>query len=325
MGAARAQLLTTPQFMSVVFAMFALGERVIVVGRAYRRECTKLREGRADDDTLLPGEAEAGVIWFERSQVLHFSTIREIDIHQVQCLTLQASFQAAVNAMPMSWLLASQALRIAMDIGLHVSDTIWPSSLARSLAQIGPRRLPHNPHITHLTKALMITARGPEVQGQLCYQAARFAMLVGHLRPREVSYNRGLQAHTRLISITLGRPLGVDDRDVDVAYPVEIDDAALHALGDTQAEDVGEIPPEPQESTMSGFVALTKLCKIAGRVSQVLYRPLNGRSVNDPSWATSQQKTFDKLDKMLRDWLEHEVVSWLRGLGISSESSGGQS
>ncbi|WOO79215.1 Cutinase transcription factor 1 alpha [Vanrija pseudolonga] len=244
-------------FMSVVFAMFALGERVIVVGRAYRRECTKLREGRADDDTLLPGEAEAGVIWFERSQVLHFSTIREIDIHQVQCLTLQASFQAAVNAMPMSWLLASQALRIAMDIGLHRAAPRFKVSYA--IKQLGSR----------------------------CWWAIY-----------------GLE---RLISITLGRPLGCDDRDVDVAYPVEIDDAALHALGDTQAEDVGDIPPEPQESTMSGFVALTKLCKIAGRVSQVLYRPLNGRSVNDPSWATSQQKTFDKLDKMLRDWLEHEV------------------
>lgn len=107
--------------MSVVFVVFALGERILVVGAAYRREGARQRDGTQDDLTVRPGEAEAGMVWFERSQILHFSTIREIDIHQVQCLTLQATFQASVNAMPMSWLLANQALRIAMDIGLHVS------------------------------------------------------------------------------------------------------------------------------------------------------------------------------------------------------------
>ena len=59
---------------------------------------------------------------------------------------------------------------------------------------------------------------------------------------------------------------------------------------------------------MSGFVALTKLCKIAGRVAQLLYRPSNGRSVSDPSWSASQQSTINKLDRLLKDWLENDVV-----------------
>lgn len=106
--------------MSVLFAVFALGERVIKTTAAWQRERAKTTPHN-DNHTVHPGEAEAGVIWFERAQVLHFSSINDIDIHQVQCLTLLSAFQASVNAMPNAWLLASQALRIAQDIGLHVS------------------------------------------------------------------------------------------------------------------------------------------------------------------------------------------------------------
>lgn len=112
-----------------------------------------------------------------------------------------------------------------------------------------------------------------------------------------------------MVSIAIGRPLGVDDLDIDVAYPAEVDDSVLLRItsegrGDHTPPDLGE---EPHESTMSGFVALTKLCKIAGRVAHVLYRPSN-KSVNDPSWAVSQQNTINKLDKLLRDWLANDVV-----------------
>lgn len=92
---------------------------------AWQRVRSKLQNDQSlaeKDEPMQPGEAEAGVIWFERAQILHYSSIREIDIYQVQCLTLLSAFQAAVNSMPMSWLLASQALRIAQDIGLHVSN-----------------------------------------------------------------------------------------------------------------------------------------------------------------------------------------------------------
>lgn len=135
-------------------AVFALGERVIVTTAAWQRERAKQDAHTPMGETVQPGEAEAGVIWFERSQVLHFSSIREIDIQQVQCLTLLSAFQASVNAMPMSWLLASQALRIAQDIGLHVSVMENPLTLARCA----------------------------NVQGQLQGEAARSSVLVGSLR-----------------------------------------------------------------------------------------------------------------------------------------------
>ena len=111
----------------------------------------------------------------------------------------------------------------------------------------------------------------------------------------------------RLVSAQLGRPLGVDDLDIDVALPVAIDDAALSKVPKNQYESP-EVGEEPHASTLSGFIALTKLCKIAGRVAVLLYRPSNGRSTSDPSWAASQQNTINKLDKTLKDWLEKDVV-----------------
>lgn len=113
-----------------------------------------------------------------------------------------------------------------------------------------------------------------------------------------------------MVSISLGRPLGVDDLDIDVAYPANVDDAGLLRI---EKEDIDVTHPEtleePQGSVMSGFVALTKLCKIAGKVAHLLYRPHNGKSVADASWATSQQNNINRLDKHLRDWLASEVVS----------------
>lgn len=110
------------------------------------------------------------------------------------------------------------------------------------------------------------------------------------------------------MSIGLGRPLGVEDLDIDVALPVAIGDKELADLP-ADRYDAPDNFEEPPEGTMSGFIALTKLCKIAGRVAQVLYRPSNGRSVADASWAVSQQNTINKLDKTLKDWLVNEVVS----------------
>jgi hypothetical protein len=57
----------------MVFAMFALGERVIVTNRAWKREKEKMSavhvnadKFKGREETVLPGEAEAGVIWYER-------------------------------------------------------------------------------------------------------------------------------------------------------------------------------------------------------------------------------------------------------------------
>ena len=101
----------------------------------------------------------------------------------------------------------------------------------------------------------------------------------------------------------------MDDQDIDVGYPVDIDDHGLSQLGSEQGSSPTAVPPEPTTSVMSGFTALTKLCRIAGRINHALYRPSHGRTLQDPNWVTSQQNLINKLDKSLRDWLDHEVPS----------------
>jgi hypothetical protein len=101
----------------------------------------------------------------------------------------------------------------------------------------------------------------------------------------------------------------VDDQDIDVGYPVDIDDTGLSHLHTEQGASPTSVPPEPTTSVMSGFTALTKLCKIAGRINHALYRPSHGRTLQDPNWVASQQNLINKLDKSLRDWLDHEVPS----------------
>nr|XP_019044249.1 hypothetical protein I302_07532 [Kwoniella bestiolae CBS 10118]OCF23179.1 hypothetical protein I302_07532 [Kwoniella bestiolae CBS 10118] len=259
---ARGALPTQGPFLAVVFAMFALGERVLVTSKAWQRERKRIQDdAEGDEDTVLPGEAEAGVIWYERAQILHYTSLKDIDINQVQCLTLMAAFQASVNAMPMSWLLAGQALRVAQDLGLHRSTSRLPIPFAEK--QLRSR----------------------------CWWAIY-----------------GLE---RMMSISLGRPLGVDDLDIDVAYPAEVDDEGLERLAqDGTPSSLLSGNEEPLGSTMSGFIALTKLCKIAGKVAHLLYRPSNERSVADPSWAASQQTAINKVDKLLREWLDHDPLKY---------------
>jgi hypothetical protein len=59
-------------------------------------------------------------------------------------------------------------------------------------------------------------------------------------------------------SIELGRPLGVDDNDVDVDLPLPYDDEELPLYYE------GILPEKETPSLMQGFVALTSLYKIAG-------------------------------------------------------------
>lgn len=94
-----------------------------------------------------------------------------------------------------------------------------------------------------------------------------------------------------------------------MAFPADIDDSGLAAMSSEPGSSSSDVPPEPTPSVMSGFTALSKLCRIAGRINHALYRPSHGRSLHDPHWATSQQSLINKLDQSLREWLDSEVPS----------------
>ncbi|ORY24563.1 fungal-specific transcription factor domain-domain-containing protein [Naematelia encephala] len=235
-------------FLSVLFAILALGERVLVTSQAWRRERLRVLDGK--EPLIIPGEAKAGVRWYETAHIVHLSNLGDVNHFQVQCLTLLAAFQASVNAMPQAWLLSGQALRVAQDLGLH-RVLVFPDAT-------------YHHHQTH----------------SRCWWAVY-----------------GLD---RLLSLSLGRPLGIEDIDIDNPLPLPLPDSALYAIDKQGAE-----PPdpdridEPETSSMSGFIALTKLCQIAGRVAHLLHRQPAGRAF--------QRQAVESLDDALHEWLTNQV------------------
>jgi hypothetical protein len=108
-------------------------------------------------------------------------------------------------------------------------------------------------------------------------QAVRFGQDLGlHRSPRRLLLTHieketrrkiwwGLYSLDRMLALALGRPLGVDDSDCDVEFPVPYDDEELPAYFS------GAHVTQPYPSLMAGFVSLTTLYQIAGRVLRKVY------------------------------------------------------
>lgn len=96
-----------------------------------------------------------------------------------------------------------------------------------------------------------------------------------------------------MLAIALGRPLGVDDRDCDAEFPIQVDDDNLQAYLDNQLTQ----PRTP--SLMVGFVALAALFKIGGEVLRRVYS-VTSRVLSE----VDLQVAIDELDVQLTDWCE---------------------
>ena len=87
--------------------------------------------------SLLPagsGNQLTGNEYYEKSLLLYYSSAGEASLERVQCLGLLALCTAGWNILAQSWMLAGQAVRAAMDIGLHL-DTHLVSSPSRSISR----------------------------------------------------------------------------------------------------------------------------------------------------------------------------------------------
>ncbi|CAK7238387.1 hypothetical protein SEUCBS140593_010634 [Sporothrix eucalyptigena] len=89
----------------------------------------------------------------------------------------------------------------------------------------------------------------------------------------------------RQVSITLGRPFTISDRDIDVPLPLEVDEAALEVgiaaaqRRQRQQEQKKEAPR--RTTTLSPFIHLTKLRMIESSIQQNIYRVDRGVKVSD--------------------------------------------
>lgn len=74
--------------------------------------------------SLLPGNSErgfAGIEYYEKALLLYYASTGEASLERVQSLALLSMCAAGWNTLTQSWMLAAQAVRAALDIGLHLS------------------------------------------------------------------------------------------------------------------------------------------------------------------------------------------------------------
>jgi hypothetical protein len=108
----------------------------------------------------------------------------------------------------------------------------------------------------------------------------------------------GVYSLDRMLALALGRPLGVDDTDCDVEFPVDVDDVNLPEY--FSGASMGQRSP----SLMAGSIALTCLYKIGGRVLRGVYALDKCKDQLEPEKKAELQRTVEVLDNELTKWCE---------------------
>ncbi|KAF7331806.1 Zn(2)-C6 fungal-type domain-containing protein [Mycena kentingensis (nom. inval.)] len=109
----------------------------------------------------------------------------------------------------------------------------------------------------------------------------------------------GVYSLDRMLALALGRPLGILDSDCDVELPVQVDDEHLSDYFS------GAPLPQRQPCLMAGFVSLTELYKIAGRVMREVYALEICKDNLEPDRKVDLQNTVESLDAELTEWCDN--------------------
>ncbi|KAJ3981533.1 putative fungal-specific transcription factor [Lentinula detonsa] len=210
-------------------------------------------------------EGGMGMIYYERSLILQYISHANTQTAHVQCFILLSSFLCSVNCLPQAWILVGQAVRTGQDLGLHVSAFLYGDLYAyRRDVQRSPRRLV--------------------------------------LSPIEIETRRkiwwGVYTLDRMLAVALGRPLGINDSDCDVEYPIDVDDDNLAEYFS------GSLMAKNNTSLMTGIIALIKLYHIGGRVLRDVYAIENCKDNLEPERKAELQRMVESLDNELTQWCD---------------------
>ncbi|KII95791.1 hypothetical protein PLICRDRAFT_34739 [Plicaturopsis crispa FD-325 SS-3] len=108
----------------------------------------------------------------------------------------------------------------------------------------------------------------------------------------------GVYSLDRMLALSLGRPLGIEDADCDVEWPVDVDDEELPEYFD------GAQPQRKYPSLMTGYIALTQLYQIAGRVLREVYDIELCKDHLEEQKKAQLQRTVEELDSQLNKWCD---------------------
>ncbi|TKY89747.1 hypothetical protein EX895_001532 [Sporisorium graminicola] len=105
----------------------------------------------------------------------------------------------------------------------------------------------------------------------------------------------------RECAASLGRPIMLQDEDIDVELPVEIDDDYLFNTPDSEP-----LPAQPQDkpALISGFLCSLRLDEIVGRTLKTVYALHKTKirfGINFKDW---DERLVSEIDSALNDWLD---------------------
>ena len=100
---------------------------------------------------------------------------------------------------------------------------------------------------------------------------------------------------------SLGRPIMLQDEDIDVELPIEIDDDLLYATPEAEP-----LPPQPHEkpALISGFLCSLRLDEIVGRTLKTVYALHKTKvrfGINSKQW---DERLVSEIDSALNSWLD---------------------
>ncbi|GAA98844.1 uncharacterized protein L969DRAFT_76596 [Mixia osmundae IAM 14324] len=107
----------------------------------------------------------------------------------------------------------------------------------------------------------------------------------------------------RKLSAGLGRPLAIQDEDVDLDLPLEVDDETLADLNTARTAEEVPAMPSTKPNLIMGFNCHVRLAKILGKALRTIYAIKRDDVRRDklPLW---EQRTAAELDSALNQWLE---------------------
>jgi hypothetical protein len=243
--------------------------------------------------SMLPEGPESGLPgleYFEKALLLYYASHAQASVERVQCLALLAMCSAGWNTLTKSWSLAGQSVRDAVDIGLHLSS----------------RR------VRHMGIGNYHGAGG----------TAAGSYMSSELLRRQMSRRLWWCVYSldRVVSICLGRPFAVDDRDCACDLPYDLGDEELQqqcsaqaqALATTDPGSMGSMEaPSTTSSPITGFIAFARLCRIAGKIqrlgspSALIRLSATQKSDVAAKRARSLSRGVATLDRALHEWLDN--------------------